>query len=176
MASRFLTGSRWATDDRRAATWLMTVFSIATLTPSLSARADERAPPLSLIDRAVQLDSPGRPSSERALAAAPWIPELRLRGVVEKSALPGRGRLDAGFFAELAWPFGRRIVEDAVAAARDRRERSAARDALVERITAAWHARRLAAEAADDVAGELAEEEADATLDALSGAAIGEQP
>ena len=175
MASRFLTESRWATDDRRAATWLMTVFSIAALLPSLSARADER-PPASLIGRALELDSPGQPASERALAAAPFIPELRLRGIVEHSTLSSRSHLDAGFFAELAWPFGRRVVEDAVAAARDRRERSASRDALVEKITTAWHARRLAAEVADDVAEELAEEEADATIDALSGDALGARP
>ncbi len=121
-------------------------------------------------------DSPGAPASERALAASPWIPALRLRAVFAHSALSERSRLDTALFAELAWPFGRRPVENAVAAARDRRERSAARDALVEKIAAAWHARRVAADVAEDVAEELAVEEADATLDALSGRATEDQP
>ncbi|HEY1585829.1 MAG TPA: hypothetical protein VGH63_09100 [Polyangia bacterium] len=121
-------------------------------------------------------DSPGQPASERALAASPWIPALRLRAVFEHSALSGRSRVETTFFGELAWPFGRRPVENAVAASRDRRERSATRDALVEKIAAAWHARRAADDVADDVAEELAIEEADATLDALSGSATEERP
>ena len=173
MRGRFLTGSWRTTDDRSAATWLMTVLSIATISPS--ARADERPPP-SLIERALRFDSPGRPPSEGALAAAPWVPELHLRAVVEHSTLPGRHQLDTTVLAIVAWPFGRRPIADATAVARDRRERSAARDALVEKIAAAWHARRIASEAADDVATELDQEEADATLDALTGDALGDRP
>lgn len=173
MRGRFLTGSWRTSDDRSAATWLMTVLSIAALSPP--ARADERPPP-SLIERALRLDSPGRPPSERALAAAPWVPELQLRAVVEHGTLPGRHQLETTVLAIVAWPFGRRPIADATALARDRRERSAARDALVAKIAAAWHARRVAGEAADDVAVELDEEEADATLDALSGDALGEGP
>jgi hypothetical protein len=153
----------------------MTVLSIAAASPSASARADERPPP-SLIERALRNGSPGEPASERSLAAAPWIPELKLRAVFERGMLPGRSRLDTVFLGQLAWPFGRRPVEDAVAAARDRRERAATREQLVGQIAAAWHARRMASELADDVAAELAEEEADATLDALSGAVGGDEP
>ncbi|HEY2747120.1 MAG TPA: hypothetical protein VGL86_21000 [Polyangia bacterium] len=157
----------------------MTVFSIAALSPSAPARADERTPPSlppSLIERALRFDSPGALTSERALAVSPWIPRLKLRFVVEHGALAGRNRLDTSFFGELAWPFGRRPIDDAVAVARERREWAAARDRLVESIAAAWHARRVAAEHADDVAAELAAEEADATLDALTGDALGDQP
>ncbi|HEX9100770.1 MAG TPA: hypothetical protein VF997_01135 [Polyangia bacterium] len=103
------------------------------------------------------------------MAAAPWIPDLRLRALVEHGALPGRNRLDTVVWGELVWPLGRTPAADAIAAARDRRWRSAARDSLVERIAAAWHARSLVDDIADDVAARLAEEEADATLDALVG-------
>ena len=174
MRGPFLTGSWRTSDDRWAATWLMTVLSIAA-TPSLSARAEERPPP-SLIERALRLDSPGKPASERALAAAPWIPELRLRAVFQHETLTSGHQLETTVLAELRWPFGRKPVADAMAVARDRRERSAARDELVAKIAAAWHARRLAGDAADDVAAELAEEEADATLDALTGDALGDGP
>lgn len=168
MRSAFLTGSRRRTDDRRAATWLMTVISIAGGSISTAARADERVPP-SLIERALRNDSPGTPPSDRAIAAAPWIPELRLRAVVEHGAIPMRSRVDTLLFGELIWPLGRTPVGDSVEAARARRQRSEARDSLVERIAAAWHARSVADDAADDVAARLAEEEADATLDALAG-------
>jgi hypothetical protein len=167
MRSAFLTGSRRRIDDRRAATWLMTVISIAVVSPA-AARADERVPP-SLIERALRNDSPGQPPSDRALAAAPWIPELRVKAVVEHGTLPGRSRLDALVFGELIWPLGRTPVGDNIAAAEQRRQRAIARDSLVERIAAAWHARSLADDAADDVAARLAEEEADATLEALVG-------
>lgn len=168
MWSAFLTGSRARTDDRRAATWLMTVFSIAAASSFAPARADERVPP-SLIERALQSEIPGHAASDRAVAAAQWIPALRLRAVVEHGALPGRQRVDSAIFGELVWPLGRDPVGDRITAARDRRERSAARDSLVERIADAWHARALADDAADDVAARLAEEEADATLHALAG-------
>jgi hypothetical protein len=145
----------------------MTVISIAMVSPT-AARADERVPP-SLMERALRNDSPGVPPSDRAIAAAEWIPELRLRAVVEQGFLPTRSRVDALFFGELIWPLGRAPVGDNIEAARDRRQRSVSRDSLVERIAAAWHARSVADDAADDVAARLAEEEADATLDALAG-------
>jgi len=168
MRSAFLTGSQARTDDRRAATWLMTVLSILAVPLSTPARADEPVPP-SLIERALRNDSPGRPPSDRALALAQWIPQLRLKAVVSERALSGQRRVETIVFGELAWPLGRTPVGDRVAAAEARRQRSAARDALVERIAAAWHARVLADNAADDVSARLAEEEADATLDALAG-------
>ncbi len=168
MRSPFLTGSRPTADDRRAATWLMTVFSIAAVATSAPARADEPVP-ASLIERALRNDSPGTPPSDRALAVAQWIPELRLRALVEHGVLPGRSRVDTIVWGELVWPLGRTPVGDAIAAAQERRQRSTARDSLVERITAAWHARALADDAADEVAARLAEEEADATLEALAG-------
>lgn len=168
MESPFLTGSPPKTDDRRAATWLMTVLSILMAIHSTAARADDRIPP-SLIERALGNDSPGRPASDRAAAAASWIPELRLRAMVTRGEWPRRSRLDTSVVGELAWPLGRSPRADATAAARDRRQRSIARDSLVERIAAAWRARRIATENTDDVEGRLAAEEADATLDALAG-------
>jgi hypothetical protein len=146
----------------------MTVFSFAAVSLSSAARADEPVPP-SLIARALHNDSPGQPPSDRALAAAQWIPQLRLKAVVSERALPGRSRVETIVFGELAWPLGRTPVGDRIAAAEARRQRSAARDSLVERIAAAWHARTVADDASDDVAARLAEEEADATLDALAG-------
>jgi hypothetical protein len=146
----------------------MTVLSIVVVSPSAAARADERVPP-SLIERALRNDLPWEPPSDRALAVAPFIPELRLKAVVEHGVLPGRSRVDTIVFGELAWPLGRTPVGDNIAAARERRQRSAARESLVERIAAAWHARTLADDAADDVAARLAEEESEATLDALAG-------
>jgi hypothetical protein len=145
----------------------MIVISIAVVSPT-AARADERVSP-SLMERALRNQSPGAPPSDRAIAAAEWIPELRLRAIVEQGFLPTRSRVDALFFGELIWPLGRTPVGDNIEAARERRQRSAARDSLVERIAAAWHARSVADDAADDVAAQLAEEEADATLDALAG-------
>lgn len=166
MRSAFLTRSRAKKDHRRTATWLMTVFSIAAVSLGTSARADEQVPP-SLIERALGSEIPGEPASDRAVAAAQWIPELRLRALVEHGALPGRGRVDSAIFGELVWPLGRDPVGDRVMAARERRQRSAARDSLVERIADAWHARALADDAADEIAARLAEEEAEATLHAL---------
>ena len=130
MRSAFLTGSAPATDDRRAATWLMTVFSIGVVSLSTAARADE--PPPSLIARALRNDSPGAPPSERAVAAAQWIPQLRLKAIVSEHALAGQNRVETIMFGELAWPLGRTPVGDRVAAAEERRQRSIARDALVD--------------------------------------------
>jgi hypothetical protein len=146
----------------------MTVFSILAAPLSTPARADEPVPP-SLIERALRNDSPGRPPSDRALAVAQWIPQLRLKAVVSEHALPRQSRVETIVFGELAWPLGRTPVGDRIAAADAKRQRSAARDALVERIAAAWHARTLAENAADAVSARLAEEEADATVDALTG-------
>lgn len=126
--------------------------------------------------RALRNDDPGETVSERALAAAPWIPSLRLGALFERGAYGGSGRVDTTFYGALLWPLGRTPVGDNIAAARDRRARSAARDSLVERIAAAWQARNRADDAADDVAARLDEEEADATLDALTGAATEDEP
>src|SRR4051794_24360928 len=130
MRNPFLTGSRRRTDDRRAATWLMIVISIAGISPT-AAHGDEPVPP-SLIERALRNDSPGATPSDHAIAAAEWIPELRLRAVVEHGSMPTRSRFDALFFGELMWPLGRTAVGDHIEAARYRRQRSASRDALVE--------------------------------------------
>jgi hypothetical protein len=175
MTRAFLTGSRRTTDDRRAATCLMTVLATVVAVPPASASADEPAPP-SLIERGLCAAIPGRAASDRAIAASAWIPELRLKAIVQHTLLPGRSRVDTIVFGELAWPLGRSPTGDTIAGARDRRQRSAARDSLVERIAAAWHARTLADDAADDVAARLAEEEADATLDALDGDGAEEGP
>ena len=146
----------------------MTVFAIVVATPLASARADERAPP-SLIERGLRHALPGAAVSDRAIAASAWIPELRIRAAVEHRLLPGKSRVDAIISGELAWPLGRSPAGDTLAGARERRLRGAAHDSVVDRIAAAWHARTLADDAADDLAARLAEEEADATLDALDG-------
>src|SRR6266576_805738 len=93
MKSRFLTRSRRTTDDRRAATCLMTVLASVVAAPPARAGADERAPP-SLIERGLRSAIPGAPVSDRAIAASAWIPQLRLKAVVEHSVLPGRSRVD----------------------------------------------------------------------------------
>jgi hypothetical protein len=175
MRSAFLTGSRRRTDDRRAATWLMTVLSIAVVMPPASARSDDRVPS-SLIARALGNELPGTPPSETAIAASWWVPELRIAAGVAQTELSGKHRLDATVFGELAWPIGRSPVADAIAGARARRQRSSERDALVEQIAATWHARLRADELADDLEAQLDVEEADATLDALTGAAAGDRP
>ena len=105
MRGPFLTGSWRTNDDRRTATCLMTVLSIAAASPS-AARADERPPP-SLIERALRTDSPGETVSERALAASPWIPALRVGAVVEHGAYSKGGRVDTTFYGALIWPLGR---------------------------------------------------------------------
>jgi hypothetical protein len=153
----------------------MTVLFMAASSPSASAQTDERPPP-SLIERALRNDAPGGTVSERALAAAPWIPQLRLGAVVTHGAYASGSRFNTTVYGVLAWPLGRTPVGDNIAAARDRRARAAARDSLVERIAAAWHTRNLADDAADEVAARLADEEANATLDALSGAATEDEP
>src|SRR5262249_2010815 len=108
MRGPFLTGSWRTNDDRRAATCLMTVLSIAAASPS-PARADERPPP-SLIDRAVRNDSPGETVSERVLATAPWIPALKLGALVAHGAYDKGGRVDTTFYGALVWPLGRTPV------------------------------------------------------------------
>ena len=168
MPSAFLTGSQRTKDDRRAANCLMTVLAIAVVSPPAPARADEPAPP-SLIERGLRHAFPDTPVSDRSIAASGWIPELRLKAVVEQGAWPGVSRVETIVFGVMAWPLGRNPVGDTFAGARDRRQRSAARDSLVERIAAAWHKRTLADDAKDDIAAQLAEEEADATIDALVG-------
>jgi hypothetical protein len=146
----------------------MTVLAIVVVSPQASARADERAPP-SLIELGIRARLPGTESSERAVAAASFLPELRLRAIFEYGAWPGRSFATTTVLGELAWPLGRTPAGDAIAGEQARRQRASARETLVARIATAWHERRRAEEAADDVAAELAAEQADAELDALVG-------
>jgi hypothetical protein len=177
MSSRFLTGSRRRSEARRAATCPMTVLAIAVVSPLASAGAEERPPPASLIARGLAHAGLGTPSvSERVLAAARWLPQLRLRTIVERGDGTGLTRASTTVLGELAWPLGRTPVGDAVAAERDARQRSAARQRLVDRISEAWQRRQHAEELADDVAARLAEDEADAELDALVGDDAGDAP
>jgi hypothetical protein len=158
----FLTELWRTADDRRAATCLMTVFAIAVVSPSASARADERAPPAaSLIDRGL---------------AASFVPQLRLGAAVERSHWQGRSAVDTIVYGELVWPLGRAPAGHAIAASREGQQRAAARETLVERIAAAWHKRRQADDLADEIAARLAHEEADAEIEALTGDATEDEP
>jgi hypothetical protein len=162
-----LTRSRCSTDDRPAAICLMTILATLVVSPPALAQGDERVPP-PLIERALRL--PRAAPSDAAMTAATWLPELRLHAIVEQSTWLGHHGATTTILGELAWPLDRTPVGSAVDAARVRRQRAAARESLVERIATAWHERRRAEEAADDVAAELSREEADAELDALEDA------
>jgi hypothetical protein len=165
MSMPFLTSSGSPGNDRRTATCLMTAFMIAALSPS-GAHADDRAPPPSLIERALRRSAYCDPPPQaRALTYARFIPELHLRGIVQQSQRPGRASVENIAMAELSWPLERSPALEATAAARDVRERAAARESLVSRIVDAWHQREQALDRADD----LTADEADAELDALSG-------
>src|SRR5207248_9287425 len=107
MSMPFLTSSGSPGNDRRTATCLMTVFMIAALGSS-GAHADERAPPPSLIDRALRRSAYcDPPRSGHALTYARFIPELHLRGIVQQSQLPTRASVENLAIAELAWPLER---------------------------------------------------------------------
>jgi hypothetical protein len=171
MQKPFLTRLRRSTDDRRAATCLMTVVSLL-VSPLALAQGDERAPsasaaPSSLIERALQPLSEGS-VSERAMAAATLIPELRLRAMFSDATWTGYHQFNATIVGELAWPLGRTPVGAAVDEARVRRQRSAERKSVVDQIAASWRERRRAEEMGDDIAAELAAEEADADAEALT--------
>lgn len=165
MRSPFLTRSHPSADDRPAAICLMTVLATLLMSPRALAQPDEHAPP-PLIDRGLQALS-ARSVSDRALAAASFMPELRLRAIFEDATWTGRRATSTTILGELAWPLGRTPVGSAVDAAALRRQRSRERDSLVERIAAAWHERRRLEELGDDIASEIDREEADAELDAL---------
>ena len=164
MSKPFLTSSGSPRNDRRTATCLMTVFMTAALGP-LGAHADEHAPPPSLIERALQRsgDNDGRERGG-SLSYARLIPQLSLRGVVQQAQGPGHASVQNLAMIELAWPLDR-LPGEAVAATRDVRQRAAARESLVDHIMEAWHQREQALDHADD----LAADEADAELDALTG-------
>ncbi len=164
-----LTGSRARTDDRRTAICLMTALALVVVSPLARAQADELAPPASLIGRALRRsDGCTAHPSERAATAAQWMPELRLGAAARHADWAAGSSTETLIYGALAWPLDRAPVGDALAVAQRTRQCAEARTSLVERIAAAWH-RRLQAEAlADDVAAELATEEADAELEALT--------
>lgn len=170
MSSRSLTGSRRRSEARRAATCPMIVFAIAAVSPLASAGAQERPPPASLIDRGLRHAGLAEPNvSAQALAAARWLPELRLTAIVERGDGSGLTRASTTVLGQLSWPLGRTGVADTLAAERDARWRSQARERLADRIAEAWQRRRHAEELADDLAARLAEDEADAELEAIVG-------
>jgi hypothetical protein len=143
----------------------MTCLVIVALCPA-NAHADDRAPPLSLIERAVQRSGYGDPPPRRDLLAyARLVPELRLRGILQQGQQPNRASVENLVMAELIWPLDRSPAQAATAAARELRQRTAARDDLVSRIVEAWHQREQALDRADDIAAD----EAEAELDALTG-------
>ena len=166
-----LTGSRRKRDAGRTAICTMSVLAIAAVSPPASTGAQERPPPASLMRRALAHAALDRPSvSERVLAAARWIPQLRLGGIVERGQqLTGASVASTFVYGELAWPLSRTPTGDAIAAERDRRWQSAERQRLIDRVTDAWQRRQHASEMADEVAARLAEDEADAELEALTG-------
>lgn len=171
MIMRSLTGSRRKRDAGRTAICTMTVIAIAAVSPSASTGAEERPPPASLIERALAHAALDRPSvSERVLAAARWIPQLRLGVTVERGQpLSGTSVASAFVYGVLAWPLSRTATGDAIAAERELRLRATARQRLIDRVSEAWQRRQHASELTDEVAARLAEDEADAELDALVG-------
>ena len=170
MTSPFLTGSRRRRDAGRAATCPMIVLSIAAVSPLASAGAEERPPPASLIERGLRHAGLSAPSlSERVLAAARWLPRLRLGAVVERGDGTGLTRASTIVFGELSWPLPLRSAGDTLAAERATRQRSAERERLIDRISEAWQRRQHADDLADDIAARLAEDEADAELEAIVG-------
>ena len=156
----------------------MTVLFMAAL-PSASARADDRPPPSlspSLIDRAVRADSPGMTASERAFAAAPWIPQLRLGALVEHGDSAAAGRVNTVFYGALMWPLGRR---PSVTTSKPRASGAPARSHAIRSSSGSPPlGTRVGSPTTPPMTWprELAEEEADATLDALTGAATEDEP
>lgn len=170
MRSRFLTGLCRAKDHRRAATCLMTVLAIAPGSPHMSAHAEEREVPASLIQRGLlRAGLCDGTVSDGAIAAAQWLPELRLGARFRHRTMPWGFAAETLVFGELAWPLGRTPVGDAIRGVREGRQRSDARDSLVERIASAWHKRQQAAQVTDEIAARLDGDEADAELEALTG-------
>src|SRR5260370_23210829 len=130
------------------------------------ARGSDRGRLPSLIDRALRRSAYcDAPQAPRALTYARFIPELHLRGITQQSQRPSRASVENIVMAELSWPLDRSPAVEATAAARDLRQREAARESLVSRIVDSLHQREQALERADDIAAD----EADAELDALTG-------
>jgi hypothetical protein len=155
----------------------MTAISIVVVSPLAPARADEREPPASLIDRA--LANAGlcpTPPLDGVRAAAQWIPELRLGAVLTRARLPWGSLDETVVYGALSWPLDRSPVGAAIDEARVDRQRTRRREDLVERIAATWHRREQAYRIEDDIDAELTAEEADAELDALTGSAVEDEP
>jgi hypothetical protein len=147
--------------------------ALTLLMPLAPARADASAARLSLRGRTLRSRSPG--DRERAIAAASWLPELRVRATVERSDVPGR-RDNTTVSGELTWPLDRSFGSNAIAEARARRQAAVERERLVDRIAETLRRRQQAHDLNDDVAAELAEEEADAEVYALTGRAAEDGP
>lgn len=178
MTKAFLTESRRKRDDRRTATCLMTLLSIAVMSPLAPARADEPAPPASLIARALRYAGLDRDEAagSGALAASRWLPQVHVGAAITRAQLPAGAHDETEVWGALTWP----LDPTAVGAARDElrndRWRLAARSDLVDRLAATWHRRTQADRIGDEVAAELELEEADAEIDALTGDALEDQP
>jgi hypothetical protein len=143
----------------------MTVLMIAAMSP-VRVHADESAPPPSLIERALQRSGYcDPPRHSHAFTYARFIPELRLRGIVQQLQQPRLASVENIGMAELAWPLDRSPALEATAAARELRQWTQARESLLSRIVEAWRQREQARDRADD----LAADEAEAELDALTG-------
>jgi hypothetical protein len=151
----------------------MIVMMLAAAFCSASARADEDVAPPSLIGRALRLRAYEDQDRTRAAAIAPWIPQLRVHAIVERAA-GSLGHDNTIVMGELAWPLGRSATGDLVLANRARRQASAERQRLLDRIGDAWHRRRQASDREDDLAATLDLEEADAELDAITGRDAGD--
>jgi hypothetical protein len=114
--------------------------------------------------------------SSGALAAARWLPEVRVGAAVTRAQLPTGSRDETEIYGLLTWPLGRGTVGAARDELRNDRWRVTAKTDLLDRITATWHRRAQADRIGDEVAAELELEEADAELDALTGDALEDQP
>lgn len=178
MEKAFLTEARNRREDRRTATCLMTVLSIAAMSSWRSARAEEPAAPQPLIARALHYAGLDREPAidSGVLAAARWLPELRIGASVARARLPTGAKDETVVFGALSWPLDPTAVGAAADELRNDRWRLAARSDLVDRISRAWHRRTDADRLGDEVAAELDLEEADAEIDALTGAALEDRP
>ena len=165
MHSRFLTASQARRENRRTAIWMS--LAIAVMVHSSSARADEPAP-ASLMTRALRYNGYDEPSRGGALAAAQWMPALRVHAIVERTPTL-LGYRSTQIVGELAWPLGRTPILDSVAAEQSRRQSSAGRQRLLDHIADVWRRRQHARDHQDDVARQLAAEESQAELDVLTG-------
>lgn len=165
MRSRSLTVLRTRRDHRRTAIWMS--LSLAVMVQSLPGWADE-PPPTSLMTRALHYNGYDEPCRSGALAAAQWMPVLRVHATIERT--PGATGYDATkVYAELAWPLGRTPVGDAVADEQSRRQSSAGRQRLLDHIAEVWRRRQHARDHRADLDRRLATEEAQAELDVLTG-------